>query len=756
MASGNRTIGFYAHTPQASGEWHLLLAHLRGVAELAQRFAGSFESGTWGFAAGLWHDLGKYSLDFQEYLWAAVEAHGPEHRSSHGPDHSSAGAQHAVELIQILGHLLAYPIAGHHAGLPDGLAAGPCLEKRLSKDIPDWQHGLTEIPEILPLELPPFVKSAILPGETGQRNGFSVAFFVRMLFSCLVDADFLDTERFMSPDRASERPQWADGILARMAECLDAFTAELERKAELGTVNQERAGVRRACIEAAELPQGLFSLTVPTGGGKTLSSLAFAIRHALQHGLDRVVYVIPFTSIIEQNAGKFREVMEPLVREGVPDPVLEHHSNVRVGEEVEEGGFDPSKLATENWDAPLVVTTSVQFYESLFSNRTSRCRKLHNLSNAVVILDEVQTLPVDYLAPCLVALRELSANYGTSVVLCTATQPAIEKREGFRIGLEGVRNIIPEPVKLYRTLKRVEVVDAGPLPDEELADRLKEEPRVLCIVNTRRHAKEIHFLLGPSEQNVHLSALMCPAHRQLVLHDIDHRLKAGGPCRVVSTQLIEAGVDIDFPVVYRSLAGLDSIAQAAGRCNRSGSLEGLGKTYLFRPVGYSTPDFIKGAANVTEQILPQHDDPMSLEAIEHFFGLYYWDQEGRWDSKGILDGFPVVNDQHLPFQFDFKRVGRDFRLIEDSGRPVIVPWGKEGAGLCEELRNRREPVGSILLRQLQRYTVQIPFRTWETGVNERSIELVHDRYPVLVRVETHYDPKTGLNLEDPPSLFLST
>ena len=750
---------FLAHSANATGKWHDLPEHLEAVASLARRFAEDFGSGDWGEAAGLWHDLGKHSSEFQEYLrsTAGNEKHKSDRRGS--VDHSTAGAQHAARTIDILGHLLAYPIAGHHAGLPDGLAVGACLEAKLKKVVPEWRHGLKNLRTVVTPELPAFVDEAIRPGPDGRRDGFAVAFFVRMVFSCLVDADFLDTERFLAPERAAERSTWEPGILARMAEALDAYTADLEREAEReaeGTVvNVERARVREACLAAAEQPPGLFSLTVPTGGGKTLSSLSFALRHALRHGLKRVVYVIPFTSIIEQNAEVFRKVLAPLIQAGDPDPVLEHHSNVRTGEEDEGDEEDWSRLATENWDAPLVVTTSVQFYESLFANRTSRCRKLHNLSRAVVILDEVQTLPVDYLSPCLAVLRELSENYGTSFILCTATQPAIEAREGFKIGLKGIRKIIPDPESLYRNLKRVEVTDAGPLTDEDLADRLEKESRVLCIVNTRRHAKEIFRLLGPGEGHFHLSALMCPEHRRKVLDTVKSRLETERPCRVVSTQLIEAGVNIDFPVVYRSLAGLDSIAQAAGRCNRNGRLDRLGKTHLFRPVGYRSPGFVREATNMTEQVLPLHDDPMSLEAVERFFRLFYWDQEHRWDAKGILDRFPIVRNRDLPFQFDFAEVAKEFRLIEDSGRPVIVPWGEEGERLCDALRGRPEPVGSRLLRQLQRYTVQIPFRTWESEVG-LSIELVHDRYPVLESPESHYDAQTGLNLENSEMQFLST
>ena len=748
---------FVAHTPQRGGDWHDLPSHLVAVAELAGRFGERFGAGPWAYAAGLWHDLGKFSHEFQRYLRGAVEPDAHSNRASRGPDHSTAGAQYAVEAIPVLGHLLAYSIAGHHGGLPDGLASGACLETRLKKEVPEWRHGLPHLPDHGAPELPPFVREAILKNPP---NGFTAAFFARMLFSCLVDADFLDTERHMAPEKAAARPLWPEKILGRMAEQLDHHLEEVERRVSPTTVNTARARVRQACLEAAEMPPGLFSLTVPTGGGKTLSSLSFALRHALRHDLDRVIYVIPFTSIIEQNAGEFRKVMGALMEDGLPDPVLEHHSNVQVESEVraeDESQPDPGKLVTENWDAPLVVTTSVQFYESLFGSRTSQCRKLHNIARSVVILDEVQTLPVEFLAPCLGAIRELSRNYGTSVVLCTATQPAVERRENFTIGLEEVRPIVPEPDRLYATLRRVEVRDEGTLSDAELVERIRDEGRVLCIVNTRRHAGELFRLLGPKDGHFHLSALMVPEHRSEVLREIRERLDDSKPCRVISTQLIEAGVDIDFSVVYRSMAGLDSVAQAAGRCNRSGTLAGLGRTYLFRPAERAPPGFLRQPAAVTEQILALHDDPMSLEAVEQFFRVLYWNcDQDRWDAKGIMDRFNLDGrNPDLPFLFDFATVGRAFQLIEDTGRPVLVPWGQRGEELCNALRYSWEPVQAGLLRRLQRFTVQIPLRTWEEEVARGSIELVHDRYPVLVNSDVHYNEHTGLSLENTEMKFLS-
>ena len=475
-------------------------------------------------------------------------------------------------------------------------------------------------------------------------------------------------------------------------------------------MNEQRAQVRRACLAAAEREPGLFSLTVPTGGGKTLSSLSFALRHAIRYGLGRVIYVAPFTTIIDQNADVFRRVMSPLVAEGLLDPVVEHHSNLDAGLETV-----TSRLAAENWDAPLIVTTSVQFFESLFANRTSRCRKLHRIARSVVILDEAQTLPVDLLAPSLRALRELGTHYGTSVVLCTATQPAIHRRDDFPIGLEGVREIVDDPPQLYRALRRVRVNDLGPLTDAALGRELEQYDQVLCIVNTRTHARALFEAGTESGRRFHLSALMCPAHRAQKLAEIRTRLCDGASCQVISTQLIEAGVDLDFPAVYRSLSGLDSLAQAAGRCNRNGRLR-IGEVFVFQSEHVRSERYFHETTNVAAQILPLYEDPLALEAIARYFELYYWQQSARWDAKHVLDQFHLTNDRKLPFLFGFATVAGQYRLIEDGGRPVIIPWGEEGATLCEQLRETRGIPDRTLLRSLQRYTVQIPKRVWGRSV----------------------------------------
>ena len=727
----------YAHTlpgrPEA--EWQDLFCHLENVSQHAAASGACFDAGDWARVAGLWHDLGKYSDAFQDYLRTASVADPHNADAVARTDHSTAGAQHAVENIDVLGHLLAYPIAGHHSGLLDGRGSGACLAMRLTKPVEPWRGSVPSNLVVPPdLSLPDFVREALVRGDP-----FCIGFFVRMIFSCLVDADFLDTENFMSRDQAAARPSWPRHMIEQMEGALTRHIGRLD--CESSYVNIERAKVRQDCLVAAEHPPGLYSLTVPTGGGKTLSSLAFALRHARRHHLRRVIYVIPFTSIIEQTAEVFRAAM--LSRDDQePDPVIEHHSNLDAGKETV-----ASRLAAENWDAPLVVTTSVQFYESLFAAQTSRCRKLHNIAKAVIVLDEVQTLPVDYLKPCLQALRELATNYGSTVVLCTATQPAIQRRRDFRIGLDDVREIGNDHAGLYERLKRVKVNDLGQVSDVSLSHQLAQEEQVLCIVNTRRHALRLFEAIGANRAgHFHLSALMCPEHRTQMLNRIRAELAAGQICRVISTQLVEAGVDLDFPAVYRSLAGVDSIAQAAGRCNRNGRSKS-GRTRVFRSEHGSAERFVSETANCASQVLPMHDDPLSLEAVEHYFRLYYWEQSSRWDRHGILGEFHLNQDPSLPFLFGFSTVADRFKLIEDQGKPVIIPWGRKGRERCASLRDSWELPSGQWLRLLQRYTVQVPSRLWTEHVGRGTIELVHNRYPVLASPELYYSEQTGLDLD---------
>jgi len=553
---------FYAHSlPGVSDltQWQTLEDHLRNVGELAGRFAAKFGCEDWGRLAGLLHDLGKTSAEFQARIRASAGEEEDDRRSS-APKrpHATDGAIYAIEKLGMLGRIVAYLVAGHHAGLPDWEDDGSSnasLKRRLLED-PRWDEAFARE------WVAPAVKK---PAGGLSRKGteMSLSLWMRMLFSSLVDADFLDTEAFMNPEKADRRGHYRP--LAELSTAFESYMARKCAKAPTSHVNAVRAEILRACEDRASDPPGLFSLTVPTGGGKTLSSMAFALGHAKAHGLERIIYVIPYTSIIEQTADQFRQIFD--------DDVLEHHSNLDSPEGETEDA--PSRLAAENWDAPIIVTTTVQFFESLFASRTSRCRKLHNLVGSVVILDEAQLLPPDFLNPILLALQELVTNYRVSVVFSTATQPAFEPRRSFDFdfhGLPGVRELIPDPLSLYRRLERTRLSLMRELKEpvtwDELASEMTSHPTVLCIVSRRDDARALWERMPAG--TFHLSALMCGAHRSERISQIKQRLIDNEPTRVVSTQLVEAGVDFDFPVVFRAVAGLDSVAQAAGRCNREG------------------------------------------------------------------------------------------------------------------------------------------------------------------------------------------
>jgi len=726
---------FYAHGKEGNADgycWHPLETHLKETAYMAQIFAKSWNAGGWGYLAGLWHDIGKYSIEFQNYLRNSVEG-GRQSFESIRVDHSTAGAKLANQKFNEkgIGKAIAYIIAGHHGGLPDGISSDSCLRSRLEKEIPSFECCPSEILRLKQLDFPFPIDS--------QRAATQFSMFIRMLFSCLVDADFLNTEKFMNAEKGKLRGGYR--TLADLEKGFFSNLWKLQEKAELNQVNRLRHKTLKQCLEAAREEMGLFSLTVPTGGGKTLSSMAFAIRHALNHGLKRIIYVIPFTSIIEQNAQVFRAYLSE-------EDVVEHHIN-----------FEPSKddlrsrLASENWDAPIIVTTNVQFFESLFASRTSRCRKLHNIAESVVILDEVQTLPAKFLLPCLETLKELTSVYRTSIVLCSATQPAIQKRPEFNMGLENVTEIVENPLELARSLQRCEISVIPKISDTNLAGRISACDRVLCIVNTRRHARRLYDEIKNSVGAFHLSALMCPVHRTQVLQTIGQYLKGGQNCRVISTQLIEAGVDIDFPVVYRSLAGIDSIAQAAGRCNREGLLD-KGQVYIFMPEDGLPPGHFRQTAQAAESVISRYsDDILSLAAIEEYFRLYYWQKGEMLDEGNILF---LLGQGLKEGDFPFKTIAEKFRFIKDNMKPVIIPFDDRARNLIRSIEYTEK--SKSLLRQLQKYTVSVYGKEWNFLCNNGSVEVKTEMFPVLVDMDL-YKPATGLNIDlftqaNPESLYL--
>jgi len=737
-----------AHVKQdtQSGPWdlHYLKDHLSETARLAGEFAGSFGLKKLAQIIAYAHDAGKASPEFQARI-AGVSGYDPEaHLEGKGNivvDHSTAGAQLLVKRLGLsAGLVLAYSVAGHHGGLPNGKDEhDSSLSRRLNKKIPDFSaiepYLLDHIHRVHPQDF--------IPGDDKTRkiSCFSMHFMIRMLFSTLTDADFLNTEKFMSPEESSVRNNAIP--LSALLTSLELYRQRLDQK-EQSEINKKRRQIQRWCLDAAAGPPGLYSLTVPTGGGKTVSSLAFALEHARRHGLKRVIYVIPYTSIITQNAGIFRDIFGD-------GAVTEHHSNMEPDRET-----TFNRLSSQNWDSPIIVTTNVQFFESFYSNRSSECRKLHNVAKSVLIFDEAQMLPPSLLNPCLQVIRELTDHYGCSAVLCTATQPTLNQSPVLKQGLSGIHEIIPEPQSLYRSFQRVRVEQLEVrVSQEQLSEYLAQHEQVLAIVNTRKDARLIWESLAEKTDIAHcyhLSTMMCPAHRNETLVNIRDRLKLGLPCRVVSTQLVEAGVDIDFPVVYRAIAGIDSIAQAAGRCNREGR-RACGTVYVFRGESLPPAGHLRQSAESGERILDRYKaDPLGLDAVMAYFHDFFWKQEKvhQMDRKGILDLCARRYDA-IPF----RQIAHEFSLIDAVTRNVIVAYGKEGKILATELYKCQGFVTRELRKRTQRFIVPLRERVFiellKNGVLE---DLLGDGQYIMLISNDLYDKHVGLKTENP--VFLET
>jgi CRISPR-associated endonuclease/helicase Cas3 len=731
---------FLAHSGklQDGTDGQRLVEHLNQVGHLASVFARYTPLADQAEVAGLLHDLGKYSAEFQARLKGSKER----------VNHATAGAVVAAAKYGQLGKLLAFAIAGHHAGLANGIDEGSertTLQQRLKQPIPSidpvWQSELKLPDQLKPLAMKP----------RADFIGFQLAFLTRMLFSCLVDADFIDTDEFYrklegTSPRATRLPD-----LQALRSQLDAFLARLQtHQSSASTVHNLRQLILQKSRERAALAPGLFSLTVPTGGGKTLTSMAFALDHALAHGLRRVIYVIPFTSIIEQNAKVFRDAFGALGT----DAVLEHHSAFEDAKLPDKTSRDKLKVATENWDAPVVVTTAVQFFESLFADRSSACRKLHNIAGSVIILDEAQTLPLKLLRPTMAAIDELARNYQCSIVLCTATQPALLEKQGFYKGFEHVEEIAPDPKKLFEQLARVTVSHIGIQTDEQLLGYLQQNQQVLMIVNNRRHARALFDSAKDLPGIHHLTTLMCAKHRSQVLEGIRFELKAGKPCRVVSTSLIEAGVDVDFPCVLRAEAGLDSIAQAAGRCNRNGLRDpNASPVRIFQsPDWAAPPELAQLAASMREVVRNHSGDLLSPEALQLYFELTYQTQGADLDKKKILASLQA----HAPtLDFAFQNIARDYKLIESHMVPVIVDFDKRAERLIY-LLSKKDSVASSA-RKLQPYIVQIPESGLKQLLSAGAVALIAPerlghQFWRLINTDLYDKLGAGLSWEDPTFL----
>jgi len=718
---------YLAHTKDgktfiSESECQELKQHLENTARYAKEKASAFDAAEAAEMIGLLHDVGKYSISFQRKI------RGESHKST---GHAMAGAYIMNEVYSAADKIAAWygiVIGSHHTGLNDfGLGS--------NDDCTYCGKLNNHKPESLPYADELLLPSEIIHKSVKQQKGFlgfQIATYLRMLLSVLVDADFTDTEEFCNDIK--RKTNYAD-----MSELFERLIKNMPQNSG-GNVNNVRSEILNSCLSAAEKPQGLFSLTAPTGGGKTLSSLAFALRHAVKHGLRRIIYVIPYTSIIEQNADVIKEKLGK-------ENVLEHHSGI-----VTDADDFKLRWATENWDIPIVITTNVQFFESLFANKTTDLRKIHNIAKSVIIFDEVQTLPRDYVSPCMSIISELIKNYGVTGVLCSATQPCVQKYAYKSI--ETVE-MINNPQSLAEQLKRVNITFAGKKSDNEIISELNSLHSALVVVNTRKHAFTLYNLAKKEmlqDELFYLSTLLVPAHRSRKIREIKERLEKNLPVKVISTQLIEAGVDVDFPVVYRSIAGIDSIIQAGGRANREGKLKNddgspkLGEVIIFEPCEESgkTPKSLMNTVSIGKEVISVlKEKAFTLESIKKYFELlYFTDERGdSMDKKGILSEFEF--DRNEIIKMNFKTVADKFNLIEENRHDVIIECRDDSRELIKSLRNGTYTRDT--LRKLQKYSISIYSAEFHKLRSENAIqEVIKDVY-VLV-TQAYYSYESGLDL----------
>lgn len=724
--------------------------HLYGTARLAESFASIFGKGAYGRMSGLLHDIGKYSDEYQHRI------RNP--KTTPKCDHTAAGALEAMAYQQIL---VAMSIMGHHRGLynvggchiPEESTFYGRLVKGKNKMIPDYSSWKQECGSW---------DFSFLPGSEAGQDPFKTYLETKMLFSALVDADYLDTER--SCINGSLKNKYSDtnsGLhpkgknrqrvgedLKLLLERLDIYIEEKQYLSHTEGINGMRSEILAAAADkGAEFGRGIYTFTVPTGGGKTISSLRFALCHGVCHGLDRIIYVIPYTNIIEQTAAVFRSILGN-------ENVLEHHSQMDWEETEEDDLISRQKLASENWDANIIVTTAVQFFESLFHNKTSKCRKLHNIANSVVIYDEAQMIPVKHWIPCVRMIKELSDNYRVTQVLCTATQPAME----FQDLVQPVRELALRKEQYFKQFRRVTFRYTGEMLLDEVAERVGREKSVLCIVNTKKTAKMIFDSLNGEEGIYHLSTMMVPAHREKVLGEIRTRLeeiknvntadiddeenlrdsrgenrKVTLACKVIATSLVEAGVDLDFPCVLRELAGLDSILQAAGRCNRNGTRRQEESITEIFSLGKKAHPSIAQQISAAEYVMKNFQEWDSLEAIEEYFIMWRKLRGERYlDSAKIMDKIS---------SYSFQTVAENFHLIDNDTLTVYVPWEQEGKDLTDQLRSQGP--GKELMRKLGRYGVNI-FRDHFADFLKRGDIVMVNGAALLNNLEL-YHSKTGLS-----------
>ena len=702
-----------AHSANGLGKEQSLQEHLQGTAMLCAKFLARLGFENCGYLLGCIHDIGKASTAFQQYIRQVPNT------AAKGPDHSSASAVWLVPKNNRLASLGLVTLS-HHRGLValsdfkrliQQKGADSNIKNALQQFV--WENKLLSLLPLASNELERFEQKYI---NDVDKAILSSELLLRLLFSCLVDADYLDTEAHFSPETVNLRRHYHNKItITSLWEKLEQNQKRIDENVERTPINRLRQEIYAQAVQAAAGEMGIYRLTVPTGGGKTRTSMAFALRHALLHNLERVIMAVPYTSIIEQNADVYRQIFGK-------EAVLEHHSSfVLDGDDEDSQQAIYYRLAAENWDAPIIVTTTVQLFASLFSNRPSACRRLHNIAKSVIILDEVQSLPQKYLLPILNVLQTLVDDWQVTVVLCTATQPALEKNNWLD-GLENVHDIIPSPGRYYEIMQRVEYhVLAAPLTWQQLAEKVCEHHQVLVVVNTKKDALKLVDLLRHYGKKVfHLSTLLCGEHRRDVLAKVKAALKAYQECILVSTQVIEAGVDLDFPVLYRAMGPLDRIVQAAGRCNREGRLTDetgcnvKGKVFIFTPVDGRLPaGEYSTATQITAAILNSESCDLSDPRL---FNLYF--ERLRYDCAQDAEGI-----QNLRNQFNFPEVAKRFHLIDDVNNVAVAVRYGQGTEVIERLTDKikfgHQPIVSREdYRKLQPYIVNITRNDLQTLINQ--------------------------------------
>ena len=744
------------------------------MAELAQSYAERItddrEIGEIGYLLGLLHDLGKYQAGFQRYI--RQQSGLDPTLSGWRTPHSPAGARYAYDLKHVGGNqlllkILSLCIGAHHRGLYDDsewrgqVVRSSDTERAVADLVRGLQPEASQLEELL--HKASLDKVATVWNELDEDD---YQLLVRMLFSCLVDADFLDTERFMTPDKSLVR-QSAKASPEEMRKQLEEMRAQLEEYVSHfnreGRINEARAAFLDQCRNHGRTAKRkIYSLTLPTGAGKTVSSMMWALEHAIAKGCERIIYVIPYTSIITQTAQTFRDIFGA-------DQVLEHHSDVDIKERPDEA-MEYTKLMTENWDVPLIVTTNVQFFESLYAHRVSRCRKLHNICNSVVVFDEVQMFPPRLLNPILRVVESLHYAFRVEPLFCTATLPVFDEdilSDTNRIGHEfffleePIQEVVPYDAKLFAPFDKVRYHwDPLRLSTEELAERLTKHESFLCIVNSRNDAARLYTALHAQEKSgeglIHLSRRMCSAHIQERIEEIRRRLKAGEPVRVVSTQLVEAGVDLDFPVVYRAMAGLDSVMQAAGRCNREGRMAEPGEVYIFSLTDGTNAlgemSWAQGALEDLLNRLAQQGAPQR-EEIERYYKAFYNDVDcfdNKKDKEVSKRLWGEDNDRCEELRFDYETASEYFKYIEDQSTAIVVPYGDAGKAIVKKLQNNI-PLTRQEYRQMNRLTISLYEKDCLTlgssiSVSESGIAyLTNDKL---------YSSETGIQIIDQTLIFM--